>query len=58
MTMPEINQLSNRPPNDTLESFTEAITKMLRGFEARMIAAFRSYDNYPDGIITHSDDAL
>jgi hypothetical protein len=53
------NDLStNRRPHDAAESLTEAITKVLRGFEARMIAAFHSYDNYPDGITTHSDDAL
>jgi len=41
------------------ESFMQAMTKVLRGFEARMIAAFHSYDNYPDGITTHhTDDAL
>jgi hypothetical protein len=49
---------TNRRLHD-MESFTEAITKVLRGFEARMIAAFHSYDNYPNGIATHpTDDAL
>ena len=49
---------TNRKLHEAEESFTEAMTKVLRGFEARMIAAFHSYDNYPDGITTHSDDAL
>jgi len=42
-----------------METFTESMTKVLRGFESRMIAAFNSYDNYPDGItVHHTDDAL
>jgi hypothetical protein len=50
---------TNRKLRDAEESFMEAITKVLRGFEARMIEAFHSYDNYPNGITTHrTDDAL
>jgi hypothetical protein len=44
---------------DAEESFMKSMTKVLRGFEARMIGAFHSYDNYPDGITTHqTDDAI
>jgi hypothetical protein len=50
---------TNRKLHEAEESFSEAIAKVLRGFEARMIAAFHSYDNYPNGIATHhTDDAL
>jgi hypothetical protein len=44
---------------DAEDSFMKAMAKVLRGFEARMIAAFHSYDNYADGITAHhTDDAL
>jgi hypothetical protein len=57
--MDDNNPSTSRTLHDAQEPFLEAMTEVLRGFEARMIAAFHSYDNYPDGITTHhTDDAL
>jgi hypothetical protein len=57
--MDDNDSSTNRSFHEATESFTDAITKVLRGFEARMTAAFQSYDNYPNGITTHhTDDAL
>jgi hypothetical protein len=57
--MDDKDPTTNRSFRDAEESFMKAMTKVLRGFESRMFAAFHSYDNYPDGITTHhTDDAL
>jgi hypothetical protein len=57
--MDDNNPSTSRTLHDSHEPFLEVMTKVLRGFEARMIAAFHSYDNYPDGITAHhTDDAL
>jgi len=59
MIMDDLAPVTERELHDPIESFVEAMTKELRGFERRMTAAFQSYDNYPNGITTHhTDDAL